>query len=495
MLLKLLERKFLYFTLKNGEAPSFCFARRHLSTSSKELLKSFSFQVHPDFFTAHPKEQMVNSENLKVLNQMLSSSNPSEWNRSSSNLTFYLKPTSYERGTSDSLQKVLIPVGPTLMEQLHQILTSRGAKIPGIQRAQTNPVQPKLNGELSQPWQNMSHFEDQRFGGYREPKMTKRTENLKHFLTKLDTPQGRQGIRRRKDAWAVVSQIQMDLCSKWGFRYIEDRSGWSSQNMMQLLTKLAAALNQHEASFQVSRFEGFSLLIVDDSQRSAVSALESQITLSPTDPPGVWMRIFGEVSSETVARAQLVTDQLVQLQRQASSLHGLEGVKFKIGRTCTRVEFLDFLKRLCSGHSTHFGNDRNEQNQNKSRAGIHVVVENSSRPKLKEDGNFQIGSQATFSQLIKLMERLGSSAFQKQAEEKEAKQQAQTVMRACIFQLKLKFVSKEPQISWMQMNSACSNFIDDASGHQDFLKDKAIRVGNIFSVTGKGELRIPWEWH
>lgn len=129
-------------------------ARRRSSTATSStdpttlIKRAFLLQVHPDFFTQHPRERTVNTENLKVLNNFLEATATSTFplpshsahhhrggTASPRDLVFYVKTTAARAvsppvpsplGPSSSPARVVVPLDDRVFFSLHTILSSHG---------------------------------------------------------------------------------------------------------------------------------------------------------------------------------------------------------------------------------------------------------------------------------------------------------------------------------------------------------------------------------
>ena len=94
---------------------------------AKALLKLFLFQVHPDYFVNHKKEQEVNESNIQSITERLSSST-FQLQSDVRTLTFYLKPQHESQGIDN--QQIYKPKRiKVAVTTLHRLIDSIGASM------------------------------------------------------------------------------------------------------------------------------------------------------------------------------------------------------------------------------------------------------------------------------------------------------------------------------------------------------------------------------
>ena len=94
------------------------------SEYKKSILRKFLFYVHPDFFSNHKTEQLINENDLKILNQTIEIGHNAN-SPDTRSLIFYIKPS--EVTPFPRRVKVIIT---KIFESLREILETIGIDLP-----------------------------------------------------------------------------------------------------------------------------------------------------------------------------------------------------------------------------------------------------------------------------------------------------------------------------------------------------------------------------
>jgi len=213
--------------------------------------------VHPDFFQQHPREQNVNSENLKVLNNFFETSSQRSSSLASTisppftrigasprDLVFYVKTRALPPRTSSTPNfislpsRVVVPLNDRVFHSLHEILSRHcelGSSLPSPSPSPA-PAGPDHRSSIWDHIHEQAH-DDWRWA-WRRPCAEDEDEGWAPFLDRFvahlqrretkrgEGQKGRRGdglgtLQDRKEAAKHMEATGARICAKWGFESVQ----------------------------------------------------------------------------------------------------------------------------------------------------------------------------------------------------------------------------------------------------------------------------------
>ena len=285
---------------------------------AKALLKLFLFQVHPDYFVNHKKEQEVNESNIQSITERLSSST-FQLQNDVRTLTFYLKPQ-HERQQGDQVlegidnqvldgmdnQQIYKPKRIKIaVTTLHRLIDSIKNVLESIGVTQL-PEKPRNFGFETK---NRIFVNKQRSGQHYE---------VQDFFESLIDQ--RELINLRKDTAKYSKQLLSMVQIKLGVDKISMQSNLSSVNAYALIKALLNVIDVNSKKL-ILPWKGLELVISgNDIPVASVDAIEGTVSINPTQTPNQWLLAFFSVNNDTFRIAYEYKKRIELLSQNASKI-------------------------------------------------------------------------------------------------------------------------------------------------------------------------------